>query len=157
MANPTHRSTWKAFERLVADFFGTRRTPLSGSNSGHNTTSDTLHPEVYVECKYRAKMAVYELFNDTVLAAKLEEKIPVVAIKQKGEKGYLLVMRSQDLHRLAELSHHERPAKPKFNPNKPKSAKSRKQYRRNATGRGDSSQLRPAAQPANRTPNRWSR
>jgi hypothetical protein len=106
----THRGTWKAFERMVASFFKTRRTPLSGSNSGHNTGSDTLHPEVYVECKYRESMAVYALFLDTAEAADLEQKIPVVAIKQKGDKGYLLVLRHKDLHKLAELSHYESPA-----------------------------------------------
>ena len=40
----------KAYERRVAKFFGTKRTPLSGSNSGH-THSDTLHPRLYIEVK----------------------------------------------------------------------------------------------------------
>jgi hypothetical protein len=41
---------WKEFERRVARAFGTERTPLSGGNSKH-THSDTLHPELYIECK----------------------------------------------------------------------------------------------------------
>ncbi len=40
----------KKYELRVAKFFGTKRTPLSGSNSGH-THSDTLHPRLYIEVK----------------------------------------------------------------------------------------------------------
>lgn len=40
-------------EARVADFFGTVRTPLSGSNSRH-TASDTLHERLFIEVKARA-------------------------------------------------------------------------------------------------------
>lgn len=100
---PTSKSTWKAFERLVATFFGTRRVPLSGSNSGHNTNSDSLHEDLYVECKVRAKFALWTLFMDTEKKAKEEDKLPVVAIKQKGGRGYLLIIRPEDLERLHEI------------------------------------------------------
>ena len=101
--NPTSKSAWKSFERLVASFFGTKRVPLSGSNSGHGTNSDTLHPKLYIECKVRSKIAIWQLFVDTEGKAEVEEKIPVVALKQKGAKGYLLVMRPNDLTKIAEL------------------------------------------------------
>lgn len=96
----TSSGTWKSFERVVAKFFGTKRVPLSGSNSGHNTNSDSLHPTLYIECKVRQKSAVWSLFKDTEVKAKFEKKIPVVAIKQKGEQGYLLVIRPEDLGKI---------------------------------------------------------
>lgn len=101
--HPTSKSAWKSFERLVASFFGTRRVPLSGSNSGHGTNSDSLHPKLYIECKVRGKIALWQLFIDTEKKAKTEGKTPLVAIKQKGEKGYLLVMRPEDLQKIAKI------------------------------------------------------
>lgn len=41
---------WKNFERKIAKIFNTQRTALSGSNS-KITSSDTLHPELYIEIK----------------------------------------------------------------------------------------------------------
>lgn len=103
VTKPTSKSCWKSFERTVASYFGTRRVPLSGSNSGHGTNSDSLHPKLYIECKVRSKIALWQLFVDTENKAKVEGKIPVVAIKQKGEKGYLLVMRPEDLKKISEI------------------------------------------------------
>lgn len=100
---PTSKSCWKGFERLVAKFFGSKRVPLSGSNSGHGTNSDSLHPKIYIECKVRDKFALWSLFVDTENKAKVEKKVPVVAIKQKGEKGYLLVIRPEDLQKVAKI------------------------------------------------------
>ena len=101
--NSTSKSCWKSFERIVANYFGTKRVPLSGSNSGHSTNSDSLHPKLYIECKVRGKISLWQLFTDTEKKAKVEGKFPVVAIKQKGEKGYLLVMRPEDLEKIAEI------------------------------------------------------
>ena len=42
---------WKTYELKVARFFGTERTPLSGINSRHDTSSDTLHASLYLEAK----------------------------------------------------------------------------------------------------------
>ena len=100
---PTSKVSWKSFERLVANFFHTKRVPLSGSNSGHNTNSDSLHPKLYIECEVRNKFSLWQLFLDTEQKAKVEKKLPVVAIKQKGEKGYLLVIRPEDLEKIAEI------------------------------------------------------
>lgn len=101
--HPTSKNTWKEFERRVASFFGTRRVPLSGSNSGHGTNSDSLHPELYIECKVRQKSWLCTLFRDTAFKAKAENKLPIVAIKQKNERGYLLVMRPCDLEEIVEI------------------------------------------------------
>lgn len=101
--HPTSKTCWKSFERKVAGFFGTKRVPLSGSNSGHNTNSDSMHDELYIECKVREKFAIWSLFDDTEKKAKNESKIPIVALKQKGEKGFLLVIRPENLEKIAEI------------------------------------------------------
>ena len=98
--HPTSKSFWKSFERKVTEFFGTKRVPLSGSNSRHGTNSDSLHPKVYIECKVREKFSIWSLFVDTEKKAKVEKKVPVVALKQKGEQGYLLLLRPEDLEKL---------------------------------------------------------
>jgi hypothetical protein len=94
---------WKAFERRVAAFFhAIGRTPLSGSNSRHNTESDTLHPDLYVECKQRAKSGAVALFRETEAKARKEKKVPVVALQQTGDTlGWLIVCRPKDIHALA--------------------------------------------------------
>lgn len=101
--HPTSGSCWKAFEREVAEEFGTKRVPLSGSNSGHNTNSDSLHPDLYIECKVRQSVWIHTLYNDVEKKAKVEGKIPLVAIKQKGQKGYLLAFKPEYLDRLTEI------------------------------------------------------
>lgn len=101
--HPTSKSCWKGFERVVAQFFGTRRVPLSGSNSGHNTNSDSLHDKLYIECKVRDKFSLWTIFKDTEAKAKEERKVPIVAIKQKSEKGFLLLIRPEDLEKITEI------------------------------------------------------
>jgi len=103
VTKPTSKSTWKGFERLVATFFGSKRVPLSGSNSGHDTNSDTLHPKLYIECKVRDRFALWSLFKDTEDKATREKKTPIVAIKQKGEKGYLILIRPEDLEKVYKI------------------------------------------------------
>ncbi len=83
---PPDTGAWKAFERRVAEALGTRRTPLSGKMSGHNTSSDTLHPDVYAECKWVKKAAVFTLWEDTVQKAKREGKMPLMAMHRRGSK-----------------------------------------------------------------------
>ena len=83
---PPNTGAWKAFERRVAKWLRTRRTPLSGMMSGHHTSSDTLHPDIYVECKWTKKAAILTLWEDTRKKAKREGKIPFVAMHQRGTK-----------------------------------------------------------------------
>lgn len=105
---PTSKSAWKQLERKVATMFGTKRVPLSGSNSGHNTNSDSLHPKLYIECKLRQKIAIWQLFIDTEKKAYAEDKIPIVAIKQKGAKGELLIIRPEHLQVIAEIQQEDK-------------------------------------------------
>lgn len=97
----THKSTWKAMERKVAAKFGSKRTPLSGSNGGV-TASDSLHPVLFLEAKLRAKHAAWELWQDTAAKAKKENKVPVVALKQKGGRGELYVIHGDHLREVLE-------------------------------------------------------
>ena len=78
----TCKESWKKFERVVAVDFGTTRTPLSGMVKTI-TNSDTLHPKIYVECKYRAEdYSFWESFEETRM--KYPERIIVICIHPKG-------------------------------------------------------------------------
>lgn len=92
----TSRETWKRFERTVAKFFGAKRNPLSGINSGH-TGSDTRHGELYIECKLRKRFAFWSWFKEVEQSAEEEGKIPIMAFKEKGKKGWLLLVRPEHL------------------------------------------------------------
>jgi hypothetical protein len=92
--------TWKAIERKVASFFGSKRTPLSGGNSGHSR-SDSLHPVLFIETKYRKKHSAVQLWRKTAVLADLESKKPVVALAEKGSRGFWLVVHSSDLMAVA--------------------------------------------------------
>lgn len=79
---------WKRDERAVAAVARTRRTPLSGRNSGHATSSDSLHPTLYFEVKsgksaerlLRSPLLLARLFADTELKALRERKVAVVVL-----------------------------------------------------------------------------
>jgi len=94
------RSTWKKVERKVAAFFGCNRTPLSGGASRH-TTSDTLHPRLYIEVKHRRQAAAVSLWDRAAAEAKSERKVPIVALGIKNRAGFWLVIRSEDLLEVA--------------------------------------------------------
>lgn len=92
--------TWKQSERDVAEFFGTTRTPLSGGASGH-TRSDTLHPELFIEVKYRKRHTSVALWDETEALAVKEKKVPVVCLKEKGRHGFWILVRSTDLDKVS--------------------------------------------------------
>ena len=87
---------WKRVERDVAEFFATTRNPLSGEMGGHSS-SDSRHDKLFIETKYRKKHTTWSLWNDTKVLADKEKKLPVIALKEKGRHGFLVVVRSQDL------------------------------------------------------------
>ena len=88
--------TWKAFERRIAKFFGSERNPLSGGNS-KQTRSDSLHDKLFIECKWTQRSALVTLYKKTKELAKLENKIPVLAITDKSTKDDLIIMKKEDL------------------------------------------------------------
>ena len=51
----------------------------------------------------RGKSAIWTLLEDTRNKAKVEKKIPIIALRQKGGKGYLLVIRPEDLHKISKI------------------------------------------------------
>ncbi|HUW95561.1 MAG TPA: hypothetical protein VMW58_07215 [Anaerolineae bacterium] len=82
---------WKAFERRIAKSLGTERTPLSGIASKH-TRSDTLHPILYVECKYRSRLAISDWYEQADDRALTEDKMPVLALQKRGHHITLAVL-----------------------------------------------------------------
>ena len=66
--------TWKVFEREVARFFGSTRTPLSGGN-GKQTRSDTLHPVLFIECKYRKSFPIVRMYLNELKKEQYNHKI----------------------------------------------------------------------------------
>ncbi len=87
---------WKQFERRVARFFKTERNALSGGNS-KLTRSDTLHPELFIECKQRKRFAAVSLWDATKRLADKENKTPVICLSEKGRPGFWIVVHSDDL------------------------------------------------------------
>ena len=96
----TANNTWKALERKCAKLLGGHRNPLSGGASRH-TRGDIIHPTLYVECKLRQKLSIWSWFKDTAEKAKVEHKMPLLVIKEKGKKGELVVL---DIHDFVELT-----------------------------------------------------
>lgn len=92
----TNRNTWKTFERRVSEAFNTRRNPLSGVGSGV-TASDTRHNKLFIECKLRAKSPIHNLFEKTKIKAINENKIPLLALQCKYQKGFLVVCEFENL------------------------------------------------------------
>jgi len=90
---------WKQFERRVAAFFKTERNALSGGNS-KLTRSDTLHPELFIECKQRKRFAAVRLWDDTKRLADKENKTPVVCLSERNRPGFWILVHSDDLTKL---------------------------------------------------------
>lgn len=91
--------SWKSFERRVARFFNTERNALSGGNS-KLTRSDTLHPDLFIECKQRKRFAAIRLWDQTKLLAAKENKTPVICLSEKNRPGFWILVHSDDLVKL---------------------------------------------------------
>jgi hypothetical protein len=100
----TSRGSWKRREREAAKIFGALRQPLSGSSGRASiTTSDSDHPRLYIECKLREQHAARTLFDKVREKAGREKtesgkaKLPLLALYDKGKRGCLVVVHSDDL------------------------------------------------------------
>ena len=93
---------WKKRERDVAGYFNGIRTPLSGGN-GKVTRADVIHDSLFIECKLRAKHTVVTLWDNTAKLAKLENKVPVIALCEKNRPGFWVMVHSSDLEKLQNL------------------------------------------------------
>lgn len=113
----TASRTWKKVEAAVAEFLAPgvgRRTPLSGANSGHDTSSDCLNVGVYAEVKMREKHTVYTLMEDTRKKALKEKLLPVVCLKEKSRHGFLLVIDSRDFDAVTDIIKNQRMRDPMY-------------------------------------------
>jgi len=100
----TARRTWKQRESDVANFFKGERTPLSGGNS-KVTRADVIHDKLFVECKLKKKHTVVTLWDNTAKLAKIEGKIPVVALCEKNRPGFWVMVHSTDLEKIKKDNH----------------------------------------------------
>lgn len=96
----TAKETWKSLERRLCRLFGGKRTPLSGSNSQHGTSSDCIntdYPELYLEIKMRQSFLHHKIFEDVEEKAKLEKRTPILITHKKNAKtGALVILRMED-------------------------------------------------------------
>jgi hypothetical protein len=98
----THRSSWKRRERDAAALFGSRRKVLSGSSGRDDQTrSDSDHPRLFIESKFRASSSVRSLWEKTRELARREGKTPVVMLYTKHKPGALVVVHENDLQAVA--------------------------------------------------------
>jgi hypothetical protein len=95
MKNKPHiPKTWKNFELKVAKDLGGERNPLSGRSSKH-CYGDVIHSHFTVEVKYNEFLPLARLFEEVRAEAKKVGKIPLIAFKAKGQRGYLYVTDSK--------------------------------------------------------------
>lgn len=104
MMGPTSSSTWKRAESALGAIFGAKRRPLSGSSNRDDIDGDdVMHPRLFLESKLRAKSAVWSLWRKTRDQARTclrvyqgGHKTPVLGLREKYQRGLLLVIHSDD-------------------------------------------------------------
>lgn len=95
-----NRRTWKHTESAVSRFFNSIRNPLSGRNSGV-TASDSRHKTIFVEVKHSKRMAgIWKLYLQTKDLATIENKTPVLCLKENKRHGFLIVVMNSDFDEL---------------------------------------------------------
>lgn len=94
------KNTWKGGERRIAAMFESKRTPLSGGNSGH-TRSDTLHKELFIEVKHSKKYPLEKLVTKTFKEAKNEGKMPFLVFLKLNNSEPLILCKLKDLKEIA--------------------------------------------------------
>lgn len=88
---------WKRTERRTAAKAGTVRQPLSGRNAGLGSSSDSQHPQLYIEAKDFASprskgAAAWSLFETVRKAAKRERKLPILVFHKRAAKRDLALL-----------------------------------------------------------------
>ncbi len=93
----TNRRTWKNTESELAELFGCKRRPLSGSSGRADLdSSDSTHPTLFLEAKLRAAHPIWSLHDSCKKKAK--GRPIVMGIKRKGSPGMILCVHTEDLH-----------------------------------------------------------
>ncbi len=94
--------TWKNVERKVALFFGALRNRLSGSSGREDiTASDSTHPRLFIETKYRKSTTTRGIYDKAAKLAAKENKIPVVCLVDYSRPGFLLCLHCDHLAEVA--------------------------------------------------------
>jgi hypothetical protein len=91
-----HHKTWKRAELEDLKWFKASRvadsggSPLARDRLGFHTSSDSDHPNLYIEHKMHARMAVVSLYLETVERMRENEehgKTPVLLLRATGRRG----------------------------------------------------------------------
>lgn len=103
----TTKSAWTQTEQRICRKFGGRRTPLSGSNSQHETSSDCIKlpkkfSKFYIEIKFRKIFSHHKIFRDAKEKAIKENKIPTLVTHEKYKEEDLVTLRLDDFLKLIE-------------------------------------------------------
>lgn len=72
----------------------TEHNALSGGNS-KLTRSDTLRPELFIECKQRKQFAAVRLWDDTMWLADKGLKTPVACLFERNRPGFWILVHSR--------------------------------------------------------------
>lgn len=70
---------------------------------GHYMLGETQSNKLLVKKEEKTKHQVITLFDKTEQLAKLENKIPVVALCQKHRKGFWIVVKETDLQKVIDV------------------------------------------------------
>lgn len=79
---------WKAEERTVARMFGTSRALMKGTNEKSDIISDIF----VVDVKLRKRVNVHKTYRDLLAAARKQDKIPILTMREPGAKLRLAVL-----------------------------------------------------------------
>jgi len=91
-----------AFERTVANFFGVQRVLMSGADPVRSgSAGDVVVGDVLIEAKTRAAVAFTKWFEGASVKAEKEDRLPALAIKKFGDRGFFLVLHSSDFDLVA--------------------------------------------------------
>jgi len=103
------RSTWKKAESRAAKLLGAKRQVLSGSSGREDrSSSDSTHPEIFLETKHRSRTAIRSLHDKIKPRAVKERKVPFISQADKGRPGFMYSFHSDDLERLIVIWARER-------------------------------------------------
>ena len=96
----TSKNTWKALERFFAEWFDSKRNPLSGRNNvddqGQTRPGDVIYKHAIVECKLRAKNAIIERAKETKTLADQLQKPWIHLEALKGSRNIICIALPQE-------------------------------------------------------------
>ena len=95
---------WKCFERYISGIFRTTRNALSGGNS-KLTRSDSLHPKLFISCKYTRNnhKTLRTLVAEERQKAEKESKTAVCVIGEFDDRANaIVVIHLKDIHTFCE-------------------------------------------------------